>query len=69
MASALRGFSSQNDQGMAFDSGTDIFMANPVRFRDVGRILEDQVKSRGGGQVVELVGWIRGGNLGAMDTV
>lgn len=43
---ALTGFSSQNDQEMAFDSGMDIFMTKPVRFRDVGRILEGWVKSR-----------------------
>ncbi|KFY02968.1 hypothetical protein O988_01786 [Pseudogymnoascus sp. VKM F-3808] len=43
---ALTGFSSQNDQEMAFDSGMDIFMTKPVRFRDVGRILEGWIKSR-----------------------
>lgn len=43
---ALTGFSSQNDQEMAFDSGMDIFMTKPVRFRDVGRILEGWVKNR-----------------------
>lgn len=43
---ALTGFSSQNDQEMAFDSGMDIFMTKPVRFRDVGSILEGWMKSR-----------------------
>ncbi|OBT74510.1 hypothetical protein VF21_06909 [Pseudogymnoascus sp. 05NY08] len=43
---ALTGFSSQNDQEMAFDSGMDIFMTKPVRFRDVGKILEGWIKSR-----------------------
>lgn len=43
---ALTGFSSQNDQEMAFDSGMDIFMTKPVRFRDVGKILEGWIKTR-----------------------
>lgn len=43
---ALTGFSSQNDQEMAFDSGMDIFMTKPVRFRDVGSILDGWMKSR-----------------------
>lgn len=51
LAIVLTGFSSQNDQEMTFDSGTDIFMTKPVRFRDVGRILEDQVKSREEGKL------------------
>jgi CheY-like chemotaxis protein len=37
---ALTGFSSQKDQEMAFESGMDIFMTKPVRFREVGRILD-----------------------------
>jgi len=37
---ALTGFSSQKDQEMAFEAGVDIFMTKPVRFREVGRILE-----------------------------
>lgn len=43
---ALTGFSSQKDQEMAFESGMDIFMTKPVRFKEVGRILEGWVKSR-----------------------
>jgi DNA-binding response OmpR family regulator len=43
---ALTGFSSQKDQEMAFEAGVDIFMTKPVRFREVGRILEGWVKSR-----------------------
>ncbi|KFZ07753.1 hypothetical protein V502_09779 [Pseudogymnoascus sp. VKM F-4520 (FW-2644)] len=48
---ALTGFSSQNDQEMAFDSGMDIFMTKPVRFRDVGRILEGWIKTREEGKL------------------
>lgn len=43
---ALTGFSSQKDQEMAFEAGVDIFMTKPVRFREVGRILEGWMKSR-----------------------
>jgi len=31
---------------MAFEAGVDIFMTKPVRFREVGRILEGWMKSR-----------------------
>ena len=48
---ALADFSSQNDQEMAFDSGIDILMTKLVRLRDVGRNLEDQVKSREEGKL------------------
>jgi len=43
---ALTGFSSKKDQEMAFESGVDIFMTKPVRFREVGRILDGWMKSR-----------------------
>jgi CheY-like chemotaxis protein len=43
---ALTGFSSKLDQETAFDSGVDIFMTKPVRFREVGRILEGWMRSR-----------------------
>lgn len=43
---ALTGFSSQQDQETAFESGVDIFMTKPVRFREVGRILEGWMGSR-----------------------
>ena len=43
---ALTGFSSQKDQEMAFESGMDVFMTKPVRFLEVGRILEGWMKSR-----------------------
>lgn len=43
---ALTGFSSQKDQEMAFEAGVDIFMTKPVRFREVGRILEGWMRSR-----------------------
>jgi len=43
---ALTGFSSQQDQEMAFESGVDVFMTKPVRFREVGRILDGWMKSR-----------------------
>jgi hypothetical protein len=31
---------------LAFEAGVDIFMTKPVRFREVGRILEGWMKSR-----------------------
>lgn len=37
---ALTGFSSPKDQEMAFSAGVDVFMTKPVRFREVGKILE-----------------------------
>lgn len=43
---ALTGFSSQKDQEMAFEAGVDVFMTKPVRFREVGKILEGWVRSR-----------------------
>ncbi|TVY82198.1 Hybrid signal transduction histidine kinase B [Lachnellula suecica] len=43
---ALTGFSSEKDQEMAFESGVDVFMTKPVRFREVGKILEGWAKSR-----------------------
>jgi CheY-like chemotaxis protein len=43
---ALTGFSSKQDQETAFESGVDIFMTKPVRFREVGRILEGWMRSR-----------------------
>lgn len=43
---ALTGFSSQEDQETAFESGVDIFMTKPVRFREVGRILEGWMRTR-----------------------
>ena len=43
---ALTGFSSEKDQELAFESGVDVFMTKPVRFREVGKILEGWMKSR-----------------------
>jgi CheY-like chemotaxis protein len=43
---ALTGFSSKQDQESAFESGADVFMTKPVRFREVGRILEKWMRSR-----------------------
>ena len=43
---ALTGFSSQRDQEMAVEAGVDVFMTKPVRFKEVGRILEGWMKSR-----------------------
>merc|ERR1711939_961718 len=37
---------SQKDQEMAFEAGVDIFMTKPVRFKEVGRILEGWMKGR-----------------------
>jgi CheY-like chemotaxis protein len=42
---ALTGFSSEKDQEEAFEAGVDIFMTKPVRFREVGRVLEGWKKS------------------------
>jgi DNA-binding response OmpR family regulator len=42
----LTGFSSEKDQELAFEAGVDIFMTKPVRFREVGKILEGWMKSR-----------------------
>lgn len=42
---ALTGFSSQKDQEMAFNAGVDVFMTKPVRFREVGKILEGWAES------------------------
>ena len=49
---ALTGFSSEKDQEMAFEAGLDVFITKPVRFREVGRILE---------------GWMRGVDEGEGD--
>ncbi len=66
---ALTGFSSQKDQEMAFDAGVDIFMTKPVRFREVGRILEGWMRSReegtGVGGLVREAGLGDGGANGA----
>ncbi|KAI9052345.1 hypothetical protein LZ554_003695 [Drepanopeziza brunnea f. sp. 'monogermtubi'] len=43
---ALTGFSSEKDQEMAFQAGVDIFMTKPVRFREVGKILEGWMNNR-----------------------
>jgi hypothetical protein len=43
---ALTGFSSQEDQEQAFEAGVDVFMTKPVRFKEVGKILEGWMKSR-----------------------
>jgi len=43
---ALTGFTSQKDQEMAFKSGVDIFMNKPVRFKEIGRILDDWMKKK-----------------------
>lgn len=42
---ALTGLSSKNDQEEAFESGVDIFMTKPVRFREVGKVLEGWKRS------------------------
>ncbi|CZT50117.1 uncharacterized protein RSE6_11049 [Rhynchosporium secalis] len=59
---ALTGFSSQKDQEMAFEAGVDIFMTKPVRFREVGKILEGWMKSReqGGDGLVDVVKLVKG---------
>jgi CheY-like chemotaxis protein len=43
---ALTGFTSQKDKEMAFESGVDIFMTKPVRFKEVGKILDGWMKKR-----------------------
>lgn len=42
---------------MAFEAGVDIFMTKPVRFCEVGRILEGWMKSR---EVVDREGRVKG---------
>jgi CheY-like chemotaxis protein len=37
---ALTGFNSQKDQELAFEAGMDIFLTKPVRFREIGKILD-----------------------------
>jgi len=54
---ALTGFSSQEDQEQAFEAGVDVFMTKPVRFREVGKILEGWVKSRENASEVRAGGW------------
>ncbi|KAL2063968.1 hypothetical protein VTL71DRAFT_4462 [Oculimacula yallundae] len=71
---ALTGFSSQKDQEMAFEAGVDIFMTKPVRFREVGRILEGWMSSREKGEeglerleeVVKAVEGGKGQGMGVM---
>lgn len=43
---ALTGFSSQKDQEEAFKAGVDVFMTKPVRFKEVGKILEGWMGGR-----------------------
>ncbi|KAF4631651.1 hypothetical protein G7Y89_g6476 [Cudoniella acicularis] len=43
---ALTGFSSRKDQELAFEAGVDIFMTKPVRFREVGKILDGWLETR-----------------------
>lgn len=43
---ALTGFSSKEDQDQAFESGVDVFMTKPVRFKEVGKILEGWMMTR-----------------------
>lgn len=43
---ALTGFSSQKDQEQAFEAGMDIFMTKPVRFREIGKILDGWMATR-----------------------
>lgn len=43
---ALTGFSSKEDQEQAFEAGVDVFMTKPVRFREVGKILDGWMKTR-----------------------
>lgn len=43
---ALTGFSSREDQEAASESGMDVFMTKPVRFKEVGKILEGFMKDR-----------------------
>jgi CheY-like chemotaxis protein len=38
---ALTGLANSQDQANAFASGVDLFMTKPVRFREIGRVLDD----------------------------
>jgi CheY-like chemotaxis protein len=43
---ALTGFAAAKDREMAFESGVDVFMTKPVRFKEVGRVLEGWMGGR-----------------------
>jgi CheY-like chemotaxis protein/anti-sigma regulatory factor (Ser/Thr protein kinase) len=41
---ALTGLASSRDQANAFASGVDLFMTKPVKFKEIGKLLEDRIK-------------------------
>lgn len=43
---ALTGLANSQDQRSAFESGVDFFMTKPVKFKEIGRLLEDWCKQK-----------------------
>ena len=41
---ALTGLASSRDQTNAFASGVDLFMTKPVKFKEIGKLLDDRIK-------------------------
>jgi CheY-like chemotaxis protein len=41
---ALTGLASSRDQANAFASGVNIFLTKPVKFKEIGKLLDDRVK-------------------------
>jgi CheY-like chemotaxis protein len=41
---ALTGLASGRDQANAFSSGVDLFMTKPVKFKEIGRLLDERAK-------------------------
>lgn len=41
---ALTGLASSHDQANAFASGVNLFMTKPVKFKEIGKLLDDRVK-------------------------
>ena len=42
---ALTGLASGRDQANAFACGVDMFMTKPVRFKDIGKLLDERIKT------------------------
>lgn len=46
---ALTGLANSQDQTNAFASGVDLFMTKPVKFKEIGRLLDDWLSGKDGG--------------------
>jgi CheY-like chemotaxis protein len=42
---ALTGLASSRDQANAFASGVDLFMTKPVKFKEIGKLLDERIKA------------------------